>query len=153
MTEEWRRIPGFPDYSVSTTGRVFSFRRETPRELAGSCNQRGYRMVQMRATDGSITLRTVHRLVALAFLGPPPDGMQIRHLDGDKANNSVANLTYGTASENMRDQVTHGVHNMARKTHCPQDHPYDKANTYLSPAGRRLCRACHRTRSRRSTAA
>jgi len=38
-------------------------------------------------------------------------------------------------------------HHEARKTHCPQGHPYDEANTYLSNAGRRLCRACNRARA------
>lgn len=32
----------------------------------------------------------------------------------------------------------------ASKTHCPQGHPYDDANTYRTPSGRRLCRACRR---------
>lgn len=30
----------------------------------------------------------------------------------------------------------------AAKTHCPQGHPYDAANTYLSPSGSRVCRVC-----------
>lgn len=32
------------------------------------------------------------------------------------------------------------------KTHCPQNHPYDEANTRLY-RGRRYCRACHKARS------
>lgn len=35
------------------------------------------------------------------------------------------------------------------KTHCPQGHPYDEANTYTNPAGRRICRICARNASRR----
>lgn len=41
-------------------------------------------------------------------------------------------------------------------TACPQGHPYDPANTYVSPKGRRACRACHHARSlahERATAA
>ena len=34
------------------------------------------------------------------------------------------------------------------KTHCPSGHPYDEANTYLTSAGRRLCRACRAIRAR-----
>ena len=30
------------------------------------------------------------------------------------------------------------------KTHCPKKHPYDDANTYRHPSGRRQCRACRR---------
>lgn len=33
------------------------------------------------------------------------------------------------------------------RTHCPQGHPYDEANTYRNN-GRRSCRACSKDRSR-----
>lgn len=41
-----------------------------------------------------------------------------------------------------------GVHWQAAKTHCPEGHPYDEANTYVSPNGGRNCRACTRVRNR-----
>lgn len=34
----------------------------------------------------------------------------------------------------------------AIKTHCPQGHPYDEANTYMPSRGGRTCRTCHRNR-------
>lgn len=34
------------------------------------------------------------------------------------------------------------------KTHCPQGHPYDEINTYVTKAGRRMCRECSRARRR-----
>ena len=34
----------------------------------------------------------------------------------------------------------------ASKVHCPRQHPYDEVNTYVNPAGKRECRACHRAR-------
>lgn len=40
----------------------------------------------------------------------------------------------------------------ARKTHCPQKHRYDDANTRVA-RGRRHCRTCHRDRLRRNRAA
>lgn len=38
----------------------------------------------------------------------------------------------------------------ARKTHCPQNHPYDEVNTYVHN-GHRYCRTCNRTRARKPT--
>ncbi|CAL1144780.1 unnamed protein product [Cladocopium goreaui] len=44
----------------------------------------------------------VHRLVARAFLGPPPtsEHNQINHKDGIKSNNAISNLEYVTPAEN-----------------------------------------------------
>ena len=50
----------------------------------------------------------VHRLVAAAFLNPPPapDMWQVNHLDGDPSNNHVTNLQYVTPSENQKHSWT-----------------------------------------------
>ena len=46
----------------------------------------------------------MHRLVAAAFLGPPPDDStwQVNHVDGNGRNNHVGNLRYVTPAENVR---------------------------------------------------
>lgn len=50
----------------------------------------------------------VHNLVLLAFVGPAPLGADCRHLDGDKDNNHLENLQYGTRKENCADTMRHG---------------------------------------------
>lgn len=37
-------------------------------------------------------------------------------------------------------------HAQAKKTHCPQGHPYDEENTYVTPSGSRQCKTCRRVR-------
>lgn len=146
--ETWRPIEGFPDYEVSSLGRVVSLKGGRRRELRGGRNQKGYRLVSLRAPGVNMT-RSVHRLVAHAFLGPKPADMQVRHLDGSKDNNAVSNLAYGSASQNTHDQVAHGVHNMASKVECRSGHPYDEENTRHLADGSRECRACRRETKRR----
>lgn len=52
----------------------------------------------------------VHRLVAFAFLGEPPSAKhEVRHLDGNSANNAVDNLKWGTSSEDTADCRAHGT--------------------------------------------
>ena len=52
----------------------------------------------------------VHSLVAKKYLPPrPSEHHQIRHLDGNKTNNSVENLSWGTAKENADDRKAHGM--------------------------------------------
>lgn len=94
----------------------------------------------------------VAHLVAEAFIGPRPDGSVLRHLDGNPANNTPANLRYGSQSENQYDAVGHGTHAHAAKTHCPKGHPYDGPSVPGSRQGRR-CRVCRRDDMRRRYAA
>lgn len=39
----------------------------------------------------------------------------------------------------------------ARKTHCPQGHPYNEVNTYRTPDNHRQCRACANQRKKDRT--
>lgn len=150
MQEEWRPIPEFPGYEVSSHGRVVSRRRREPAVLTPTLNREGgYRVVRLRL-DGRQVPVLLHSLVASVFIGPRPEGMEVLHGDGDKYNNCVSNLRYGTRSENMRDLVTHGNHPMARRTHCAKGHPYSSVNTYTKDR-KRHCRTCWAMRDRRKT--
>lgn len=148
VVEEWRPVADFPGYSVSNLGRVVSTVRGEARELRGGYSGSGYRKVAL-ARDGHRYGKKVHLLVCEAFHGPRPPGLVARHLDGDKTRNAASNLEWATYSENGHDQVRHGVHHHANKTHCPAQHPYSDDNTYVSPAGKRNCRTCIRERDQR----
>lgn len=151
----WRSVAGYEGiYEVSSDGRVRSLRRMDRvgrrvggRELSIHTHPSGHQMVKL-SKNGIYKQAKVHRLVLIAFAGPPPDGCEALHNDGDPANNRVENLRWGTRSENVRDRVRHGTHFWANKTHCPQGHAYDKANTHTTSDGRRMCRECLRTRAR-----
>lgn len=53
---------------------------------------------------------TVHKLVLMAFSGPPAQGLQARHLDGNQLNNDLSNLVWGTPKENSGDdRRAHGT--------------------------------------------
>lgn len=139
MSEEWRAIPGLEGrWEVSNLGRVRSPPRKRTRGglLTVRPNKRGYLAVGLGHHK-----HEVHRLVALAFIGPRPDGHEVRHVDGDPLNPAASNLTYGTRSQNVRDRRTHGTDHNVAKTHCPKGHPYDRENTRLY-RDRRYCRTC-----------
>lgn len=145
--EEWRPVDGFPDYQVSDLGRVLSTRPRRgyrgPTVLRQTLGPNGYRAVTLYSAPQVQSQRSVHSLVAQAFVGRRPEGMEVRHLDGDRMNNRASNLAYGTKSDNHYDQVAHGTHPFARKTHCPAGHPYAGENLMLGENGRhRRCRAC-----------
>ncbi len=95
----------------------------------------------------------VHRWAYEHFRGPIPDGLVIDHLCNTPSCVNPAHLEPKTSRENiLRGHGATAVH--ARKTHCPQGHPYDEENTYRPPNGQRKCRGCRRanTISRRVSA-
>ena len=49
--------------------------------------------------------RLVHRLVAEAFLGSPPDGYEVNHINSVKDDNRIENLEYVTRSQNLLHAV------------------------------------------------
>lgn len=69
----------------------------------------GYLSVKL-AIAGNTKTTYVHELVLRAFVGARPyteTRGEIRHLDGDKTNNRIANLKYGTIVENAADRIRH----------------------------------------------
>lgn len=155
---EWRPVVGYEGkYEVSSDGqirtlpRIDSYGRPVKGRLRTlSVVGNGYQLITM-SSDGKKAGRYVHVMVAEAFHGPGPHGMEVRHLDGNKLNNRASNLAWGTSGENKLDMVRHGSHYTASKTHCPQGHPYSDANTYVNPAGSRCCRTCRREQGQRRT--
>lgn len=146
-SEIWQAVPGYEGlYEGSSLGQAKSLPRNTTRGgiLKAPRGPDGYRRVTLYK-DGRGRSLSLHEVVALTFLGPRPDGMDIRHLDGDRQNNALVNLAYGTRSDNVQDMLGHGRGNIA-KTRCPQDHPYDEANTYVRPDGGRECQICRQNR-------
>lgn len=100
MDETWKDIPG-SDYSVSNMGRVASRRRGDWRVLKPVISANlGYPVVAL-CHKGKSTKTYVHRLVAEAFLGPPPTPKhEVNHIDGVRSNPRVDNLEWVTRSEN-----------------------------------------------------
>lgn len=166
--ERWRPAVGYETlYSVSDYGQVISRDRRVPhprwpgytslikgRLLKPYLLADGRQRVFLYSGDGPGRPFYIHTLVAAAFIGPRPEGLNICHNDGDPSNNYVGNLRYDTQGSNMLDRVLHGTHPNAAKTHCPQGHPYDDENTLREGNGRtRRCGICVRNAANAKTAA
>lgn len=141
LTENWRRVEGFPLYEVSDLGNVRSYRQlgpgrhvlKTPRQMKPQRSWNGYYRVILTGDDAK-RLFTVHRLVATAFHGPAPDGAEVRHLDGDRANNRADNLAWGTHSQNMNDAYRHGTHPGFSRRKDPMAKPEKESGFWGSDA-------------------
>jgi len=119
MTEVWKPIPDFPGYEVSDRGRVRSYHKPSgqgswriadkpQRILSPATKSQGYKFLQLRR-DGETYPFTVHQLVAIAFLGPCPNGLQVCHADDNPGNNHLQNLRYDTQQANFQDARRNGI--------------------------------------------
>lgn len=99
MNVEWKEIN--PDYIVSSEGQVLSRKWGKLRPVKPCKSGAGYAAVLIY-TAGARRLRTIHTLVAEAFLGPKPTPRhEVNHKNGVKTDNRDRNLEWVTSSVNQ----------------------------------------------------
>lgn len=110
----WREVVGWPEYEVSSLGHVRRVKPGNGTREGKLCKpllnrSTGYYGVAL--CRNCVQKRVdIHRLVAIAFLGPQPSPLHIvAHNDGVRTNNSVSNLRWATQSENLADMRRHGT--------------------------------------------
>ena len=107
MDEIWRDIDGYEGlYQISNKGHVKSLKWGKERILRPGINSKGY-MIVVLCHDNIIKNFQLHRLVAQAFIPNSQNKSQVNHKDENKLNNSVDNLEWATAKEN----INFGTHN------------------------------------------
>jgi hypothetical protein len=94
-------------YEVSDLGRVRRNNRLLTATWSGRAGKQ-YLAVCMTDTPRR-RCGKVHQLVAEAFLGPRPEGIHTAHLNGDRADNRLANIAYVTPSQNNLHKREHGT--------------------------------------------
>lgn len=113
MVEVWKDVVGYEGlYSISNYGKVKNKKRNNIRKLR--LNTDGYFDVCLHK-KGIPKMHLVHRLVAAAFIGLSIK--PINHKDGDKLHNSVLNIEYCTAKENMNHAARTGLLLVGEKHH------------------------------------
>lgn len=122
--EKWLAVGCAPGYEISNDGRVRCWRPRNrmasapsePRAVRTWINHRGYEMVTLHRGSRSDTVhRCVHQLVLEAFVGHRQPGQEVRHLNGKRTDNTIANLAWGTKRENASDRVRHGTHGIGER--------------------------------------
>jgi len=125
--EKWAPCSGFESYYfVSTHGRVMRVAGgngtrmragvHLGRVISTRPNSKGYPIVNLWRNSVRATVK-VHKLVGLAFLGPPPRDeygeFQLHHKDADSTNNRATNLEWLTAKENREEEWHRYIHGKA----------------------------------------
>ena len=161
-SEIWKDIVGFEGlYEISSKGRVKSLEREidtkwgNTRPLKGrilkpQLDKYGYLYVHL-FKDKKNYHKTIHRLVATAFIPNPNNYPQVNHKDEDKTNNCVENLewcdntyniNYGTRTEKAANSKCKTVYqydlegNLVKKWNSLKEIPYNKGNISMCCNGK-----------------
>lgn len=93
MSEEWREVVDFPEYQVSNLGRVKKGEKVLSQFKRGQYYAVGFNKNKISYT------KSVHRLVAEAFLENPDNKPSVDHINRDKSDNRLENLAWKTAQE------------------------------------------------------
>jgi thymidylate synthase (FAD) len=118
--EEWRVVPGFDWYEVSSLGRLRSWAPRKHRgklvvptkprlkKLSGGISE-NYLYTSLSNSDGKCVRRNIHSLVLESFVSKKPEKGVARHLNGKSRDNRLINLSWGSEQENAEDRSAHGV--------------------------------------------
>jgi len=123
--ENWKSIPGYWAYMASTLGRIKRvltlkktkryykngmWLQEKILKPVPSRNKKYLSVaLQKEFNDYNVSKVPVHKLVALAFYGTRPIGLECCHNDGNPQNNRPDNIRYDTHKSNCFDRKTHGT--------------------------------------------
>lgn len=124
--EVWKDIKGYEGYQVSNKGRIRTCNKTTYSQLHGIRHWKDRIIKQKTAQDKAMRVELwkdgkgktvlVHRIVALTFLGEPPQpNMTVNHIDGNRKNNHVENLEWLSLADNIRHGYRTGLYSSIQK--------------------------------------
>ena len=111
----WAEIPSAPGYYATTEGEIISSPKVNKpgfRVMRPALSTSGYHMIFVGT--GSSKNRTVHRMVAEAFIPNPKDKPCVNHKNGIKTDNRVCNLEWVTHQENLKHAYALGLNPLKR---------------------------------------
>lgn len=124
------QIEDFNGYFVTDDGKIFSTRKtKIPKQLSTKPDKKTGYIFVMFNINGKTYRKTVHRLVAKAFIANTENKPQVNHIDGDKSNNDISNLEWCTHQENVQHAYDTGL-----------NIPIKSAKTYNAKLTDKTCR-------------
>ncbi|KKN73102.1 hypothetical protein LCGC14_0404110 [marine sediment metagenome] len=118
----WKQIVGLPDYEITTLGRVWSWKTgKFLKQYLTGISGKGYLTVRLYKNSCGID-KKVHKLVLEAFVSSCPKGMEACHNNGDRLDNRLENLRWGTRSSNIKDAIKHSTASCLRRGEDSTNH-------------------------------
>lgn len=95
--EEFRELPEYPGYQIGNQGNIISPRGEILKPILVTT---GYHRITLNYKHGP---KSIHRLVALAWIANPENKKCVHHLNYIRTDNRLCNLQWATHCENNQD--------------------------------------------------
>lgn len=121
--EVWKDIPDYEGiYQASSLGRIRTVEGKTTTSKRHGIRHWKGRVLKGRGDnpktgkrvnlykDGKAKDWLVARLVAITFLGVPPEGFTVNHIDGNRLNNHIDNLEWLSLADNIRHGFATGLY-------------------------------------------
>jgi len=108
MEELWKPLPTYKRrYEASNLGRVRLINggkgKNTTKIISTWISNAGYESLKIWDDKKHIT-KSVHQLIAYAWIGVCPENMEVHHIDRNRLNNTPENLMYVTREHNLQDR-------------------------------------------------
>lgn len=128
--EIWKDIPGYEGiYEASNLGRIRTAVGKTTSNARYDVRVWKTRIMKQKQTkngkrddkrvilwkDGKEKTFLVARLVAMAWLGVPEEGMTVNHINGDHIDNRPENLEWVSLADNIRHGFETGLYSSCQK--------------------------------------
>lgn len=92
------KLKGYSNYEIyPETGQVWSYKNN---RYIGSYDKDGYLICCLVNDDGRKKMWSMHRLIWTVVNGEISNNMEVNHIDENKTNNSITNLSLMTHKEN-----------------------------------------------------
>ena len=112
--EVWKEIKNYPQYEVSSCGRVRSLKRKAPHILKACMNSCGYLCVTL-SKEGKAKTFPIAKLVAEAFIPNPDNLPEIDHINRNKTDNCIENLRWVSRAEQVANKTKSWEHSIETK--------------------------------------
>lgn len=147
--------PAFVDHVTRILNRCFAQHGPMPDDCLVWSGAKAGRDAKKGGGYGVIRIDgvkwAVHRAIWWFTRGPIPAGLVVDHICRNRACCNIRHLRLKTNAENiLLGNAPSAI--AARKTHCPQNHPYSGDNLIVEKNGQRRCRTCRRDQQRRRAA-
>lgn len=96
--EKWETVKDFPNYLISSDGRVMN--KKTLKFVKPVIHCRDRQHVVNLWRNNKAKLFSLYRLLAIHFIPNPNNKPHINHINGDRSDFSLENLEWCTPSEN-----------------------------------------------------